>query len=282
MKKFVTYILILLPGFAFGQLFPEVDYFKGNIEKITEKKYGKEAYVSKRDSDVFKPKAFSGWRYIYQFDENSKLVKRTNYNRSTVIADYLYQREQVENKKIEREIILKNPEGQEGDYTEYENFFNAEGQIEKVNFWAFTAKKNTRELFLVEMDAKYDNGRLLSFMRHNVKEDGSFDSGEKCELFYDFSGQLIRLERKNIELNLKTIIYYSHNSKGFINSYSIDYLVGLRNGQNNQKQDIYFNCDRYGNWVKKYLIYDNKKHLEAKRIIKYYYDGFLSWQKEKE
>jgi len=226
---------------------------------------------AKRETDTMPNWAGSSWYYLRYTDPKNKKA----------FAEQL-KNIKVENKKIEREIILKNPEGQEGDYTEYENFFNAEGQIEKVNFWAFTAKKNTRELFLVEMDAKYDNGRLLSFMRHNVKEDGSFDSGEKCELFYDFSGQLIRLERKNIELNLKTIIYYSHNSKGFINSYSIDYLVGLRNGQNNQKQDIYFNCDRYGNWVKKYLIYDNKKHLEAKRIIKYYYDGFLSWQKEKE
>lgn len=222
----------------------------------------------KRDSGVFKPKTFSGWETIYQF-ENSKLVNRTSQLNGTVNADYQYQREQVGDIRTEREIIQDNAKGQKGDYIEYENFINAEGQVEKVNFWSFTAKENVRELFLVEMNAGYDKGKLMVYMRHSVKEDGEMDTGEKCSLFYDASDHLIRMERQDIASNFKTILYYYYNKRGFVNRFSIDYLVGLRNDQNTKKQDIYYKYDRQGNWTRRYWISDKKRRLEDKRKIKY-------------
>ena len=268
MKKFVVYILLLLPCFAFGQLFPKVPGFIGNIKKVTERRYGKEMNAFKHDSGVFKPKTFSGWEYIYQF-ENAKLVKRTSKINGEVNADYLYQLEQVGNRRIEREVIQDNAKAQKGDYIEYENFINAEGQVEKVNFWSFNARENSRELFLVEMNAQYDNGKLMAYTRHSVKENGELDSGEKCSLFYDSSFRLIRMERKDIASSFRTILYYYYNKRGCVNRFSIDYLVGLRNDQNTQRQDIHYKYDRRGNWIRRYWISGKKMRLEDKRKIKY-------------
>ena len=268
MNKFVVYILLLLPGYVFGQLFPRVPGFTGNIKKVTERRYGKEMNASKRDSGVFKPKTYSGWETIYHF-EDSKLVNRISQLNGQVNADYLYQYKQVGNRRIDREIIQDNAKGQKGDYIEYENFINAEGQVEKVNFWSFNARENVRELFLVEMNAGYDNGKLMDYTRHSVKENEEMDSGEKCSLFYDPSERLVRMERQDIASNFKTILYYYYNKRGFLNRFSIDYLVGLRNDQNTQKHDVYYKYDRRGNWIRRYWISDKKRRLEDKRKIKY-------------
>ena len=268
MKIFAIYILLLLPGFALGQLFPKVPDFKGNIQKITERRYGKELNATKLDSGVFNPKAFSGWEYVYQF-ENAKLVKQTNMIDGKINADYLYEREELGNRRIEREIVQDNVKEQKGNYIEYESFVNASGQVEKVNFWSFNAMDKSRELFLVEMNAEYTKGRLTAYTRHTILGNGDLDTGEKCSLIYNASDQLIRMERKDIASGLKTVLYYHYNKRGFVNRFSIDYLVGLRKDQNTQRQVINYKYDRRGNWIKRYWIADNKRRLEDKRKIKY-------------
>lgn len=235
---------------------------------MTERRYGKEMNALQRDSGVFKPKAFSGWEYVYQF-EDAKLVKRTNTINGEIDADFLYQREKIGNRRIVREVILDDVNGQKGDYIEYENFINVKGQVEKVNFWSFNDKENSRELFRIEMNAKYDNGMLLGYTRHAIKENGDMDSGETCSLIYDSTDRLIRLERKDIATGLKTILYYQYNRRGFVDLFSIDYLVGLRNDQNTQKQVIRYKYDHRGNWVRRYWMSDDEKRLEDKRRIKY-------------
>lgn len=268
MKKFVLSILLLLPVLAFGQLFPKVPDFKGNIHKVTERRYGKELSVYKQDSGVFRPKAFSGWEYVYEFDK-TLLVKRTNRINGVVNAHYLYQRQEIGNRKIEREIIQTNQFGQKGDYIEYENFINSQGQVEKVNFWSFNARDNSRELFLVEMNASYVNGRLMDYTRHMVTDNGEMDRGEQCSLIYDNAGRLVRMERHDAATGFKTILYYQYNRQGLVQRFSVDYLVGLRNDQNPHRQVINYRYDRRGNWVRRYWISDKNKRLEDKRKIKY-------------
>ncbi|HEY3373346.1 MAG TPA: hypothetical protein VGK10_21055 [Prolixibacteraceae bacterium] len=268
MKKFLAYILLLLPGFALGQLFPKLPDFRGHIQNVTERRYGKEMNATQKDSGVFKPKAFSGWEYFYQF-ENSKLAQRTSKMNGEVNANYLYQREELGNRRIEREILQDSLKGKKGDYIEYENFINERGEVERVNFWSYNARENRRDLFLVEMNAEYDHAKLMSYTRHVILANGDMDTGEKCSLFYDSSDRLVRMERKDIATGLNTILYYYYNKKGFVNRFSIDYLVGLRNDQNTQRQDIHYKYDRRGNWVKRYWVAENKKRLEDRRKIKY-------------
>lgn len=268
MKTLLT-ILLLLPVFTFAQLFPKVGDFKGNIRKVTERSYGKEMNTYKKDSGVFRPKVFSGWEYIYDFDKQGKLIKRTNRINGALDAAYRYEREDAGNRKIEREIILEDSKNRKGDYIEYENFINAQGQIEKVNYWSYDARENKRELFLVEQNAEYDKDRLISYTRHTVTETGELDSGEKCSLFYNARGWLIRIERQDIVSGFKTILYYNYNRSGSVSHFSIDYLVGLRNDQNTQKQDVYYKYDRKGNWTHRYWVADKKRRLEDKRKIKY-------------
>ncbi|MDP2114088.1 MAG: hypothetical protein Q8K69_08530 [Bacteroidota bacterium] len=269
MKKIAAYLFLLLPYFVSGQLFPKLADFNGNIEKVMERRYGKEVTLAKGDSGVFKPGKYSGWEYIYLFGENSKLLKRTSTFRKEIRAEYFYESSTIGNKRIVREITGQNRSGQEVEYIEYENFTDSAGRIQRVEFWSFNQQKNVRELFLVEKDVEYQNDQLISFTRYNIKENGDYDDGEKCDLFYDSSGRLIRIERKEIVLNYNTVLYYDYNNRGNVTRFSIDYLVGLRNYQNNQRQEYYFKYDRHGNWTKRYWIADDKKKLEAKRKIKY-------------
>jgi len=269
MKKIAFYFLLLLPSLTFGQLFPEIPHFMGNIKTVVEKRYGKELATFKKDSGVFKPGTFSGWKYIYLFDENSKLVKRTSTFQEKIRAEYFYEINTIENKRIVREITSKNEQNQAIEYIEYENITDSDGKIQEVGFWSFNQLKNKRELFLVEKNVEYKNDLLTSFTRYNINESGKPDSGEKCTLFYDASGKLIRVERKETAANFNTILYYFYDNRGFIKRFSIDYMVGLRDDQNKQRQENFFKCDRHGNWTKKYWMSGKKKILEARRKIKY-------------
>lgn len=269
MKKFAFYLLLLIPCLTSGQLLPKLADFKGNIEKVTEKRYGKEVNSAKGDSGVFKPGKYSGWKYIYLFDENSKLVKRTSTFQKKIRAEYFYESNIFGNKRVIIEITEKNEQNQAIEYIEYENITDSEGKIQEVGFWSFNQQNNKKELFLVEKDVEYKNDQLTSFTRYNIKENGDTDDGEKCGLFYDSSGRLIRIERKDNITNFNTILYYKYNRHGLVNHFSIDYMVGLRDDQNKQQQENYFKYDRRGNWTKRYWISDNKKQLEAKRKIKY-------------
>lgn len=269
MKLFAISVLFLLPCFVWAQLFPEITDFHGNITKVTERRYGKELNPTKRDSGAFKPGKYSGWRYAYLFDENLKLAKRTNSFKEKIQTEYNYLRSRVGDRIIVRETIGRYNIGKAEECREYENFTDSDGRISKVNFWLVDQKKNTRDLFQVEMNAEYKEGRLRSFTRHNVEGTGRIDSGEKCELFYDSADRLVRIERTDIESNLKTVLYYVYNNSGFLDHYSVDFLVGLPVYRNNPKQEIYYKCDNRGNWVKKYRLSGKKKLVEAKRKISY-------------
>jgi len=187
----------------------------------------------------------------------------------TEIGTYRYEREEDANRRIEREIIEDDYKNRKGDYIEYENILNADGLVEKVNFWSYDARENLKELFLVEMNAEYEQGKLVSYTRHAVMEDEELESGERCSLFYDESGKLARMERQDIVSGYKTILYYNYNKRGLVNHFTIDYLIGLRKNQNKTKQDILYKYDRRGNWTKRYWMADQKMRLGDKRKIKY-------------
>lgn len=266
---FVFAILLLEPIIGLGQLFPRVADFHGPIVQITEKRYGKEINVSGKDSGVFKPGKFSGWKFQYFFDGESNLTKRVNSFQKKILTEYTYQRLKTSDKLTKSEFIVVDVNNRIGKGVEYENFLDTQGRIRKVNFYAIDQQKKTRELFLVEQNAVYQLDKLISFTRHQVKEDGQIDVGETCELIYDKKNNLVRIIRKDIVSDLKTILNYSFNDKGFINHYSVDFMVGLPIYGKNPKQDIFYICDKRGNWVRKYYLAGKKKYVEARRIIKY-------------
>lgn len=270
MKNFLVFILLFLPCITFGQLFPKVADFKGNIEKIVEKRYGKEVNYLLFLKGKYRPGTYSGWKYTYLFDKNLNLTKRTNTFHGKVKADYLYQRDTIENRIIEREIITGNTNGHEGDYMENENFLDSRGRIEKINFWSFNAQEGVRELFQIEQNTEYREDKLLAFTRHQINQNGDTASSENCSLFYDSSGKLIRTERKDRMSGFKTVIQYFYNDKGLVSHYSLDFLMELQEyGKKNQIQDISYKYDRHGNWIRMYWKSGNKNRMEVKRVIKY-------------
>ena len=270
MKLFILSFILLMPLLSSAQLFPNIVDSHGSVDKIIEKKYGREFSTSGKDSGTFKPGKYSGWKYIYTFDDESKLVKQLNVFQNVVQSESTYQRSKKNDRiVIAREVISYTDLTKPANCIEYENFIDSHGQTIKVNYWAVDLKKNTKELFLVEDDAAYLRGKLQSFVRHNVNEKGEQDTGEQCNLRYDGLGRLIRIERKDIETDLKTVLDYSYNPRGFLDHYSVDFMVGMPTWGKNPKQDIYYKCDRQGNWTRKYWYSDKKRYLEARRSIKY-------------
>ena len=269
MKNFLVYILLILPFVTFGQLFPKVADFKDKIEKVVEIRYGREVSNAKLFSGIYHPRFYSGWKYTYLFDQNSKLLRRTNTFQGKVTADFTYQNNTNGNRVTEREIIADNLTGHKGDYTEVENLLDAQGRIEKVNYMAYNAKETSLQVYQTEQNAEYKDGKLIAFTRNQINGNGEADSGENCKLYYNSEGKLIRSERKDQASGFKTVIDYFYNNKGLLNHYSVDFLMELQEKGKSQIQDIYYKYDKHGNWVKKYWESDNKKRLETKRKISY-------------
>jgi len=212
----------------------------------------------------------SGWKYIFEFNESGKLIRRTNTYKDEIKTVCWYQSEKVDNRYIEREITGSGKDYKLGDYIEYENFIDAGGQIVQVNYYTYRAKNNLRERYLVENNTEYKDGRLISFNRQNVDANGTFRNAEKCKLQYNALGQVVKIERKNIETGLTTVLSYHYNNKGFMDHYSIDFLTGLvEYGAKSQTQEFFYEYDEQGNWTRMYLKADEKKRLQAKRKINY-------------
>jgi hypothetical protein len=269
MRKFLIYLIFLLPTLAYGQLFPELPELKGNIKKIVEKRYGKEVTNPRLIDAIFRPKAFSGGKYLYEFDEHTKLLKRTNILQGKVIADYSYERKTIDNRIVVREKMNNNENDSTGDYIEFENFIDPKGKVIKVNFWAFSEQKNNWEIFQVDQNAEYSGDRLNCFTRYQTNEKGDFSNGEKFSFFYNASGQLTQIERLNLASGFRTVIGYEYNEKGLIINSTIDFLVEIQEYKKTQIQKISYQYDSRGNWVKKYIESGDKNILEAKRKIIY-------------
>lgn len=271
MKIFAAYFLGFLPLLSFGQLFPKIPDFRDNLQEVVEIRYGKEGKSLKFWERIFRPGVLSGWEFTYQFDQNSCLQKRINTFQGKVSAEYVYQRDTTANRIVEKEINIAQTDEQAGDYLEYENFLDSSGKITKVNYTAFSAKKRSRELYQIDRDAQYSDGRLISFIRQPVNENGEISSGEKCSLFYDASGKLSRLVRKDLVSGFSTVIEYTYNQKGLPSRLSVDFLTEIQEyGKKDQIQDILFKYDSRGNWIRKYWKSDDKYLLESKRKIKYH------------
>jgi len=268
MKKIAAHLFLLLPFLASGQLFPKLNDFNGKIEKVVEKQYGKEINPSKRDSGLFRPGKFSGRKNTYLFDGNSKLARISNTFMGKTIAEHSFESRTEGSKRTDRETTKRRDSGQT-EYIEYENFTDAAGKVQNVNFWTFDVERNTRVLYLIEKEAEYKNEQLVSFQRYNINANGNTAGGETVRLSYNLLGQLTRIERKEMDVDIKTVLNYYYNEKGFVDRCSIDFLADLQEPGKTQFQDIYFKYDRHGNWTKKYWMDGKKKRIEAKRTIKY-------------
>lgn len=269
MKKFVVYILLLLPCFAFGQLFPNVPDFRGNIKKVVEKRYGKEFNPWRKDSVSYNPGVYSGWKYTYLFDKKSKLTKRINTFQGKVQSECDYKTTTTASSVLKTETTRDYTSGVKESVVEYENFTDATGRIQKANSWSKNSATGTKELFLVEDNAVYNQKKLISFTRHSLEPNGTAASEEECKLQYNSFGRLTRIDRKDISSGFTTGIQYHYNTRGLVDHYSIDLLTEVQEYGKTQILDVYFKYDRRGNWTRMYRKSAKKIQLEARRKIYY-------------
>jgi len=270
MKIITVYFLILIPCITFGQLYPIVPQFRGDIKKVIEKRYGQEYNPWRKDSGSYKPGVLSGWKYIYLFDKTSGLSKRIATRKGIIQNTCLYLTKTDGNRKIIQEKTKDYISDQKEYILEYENFLDKDGKIRKVNFWEQISPESSKELFLYETNAEYNSNKLTSFTRYNISATGDTASGEKCLLNYESSGRLKRIDRKDISSGFTTSIQYYFNGRGLIEHYSIDLMTEIQEYGRRQIQDIYFKYDNRGNWTRMYRKIGRKNNLEAKRTIRYY------------
>jgi len=269
MKIILVYLFFLIPFCTFGQLFPEEPVFRGKVKKVVEKRYGKEFNPWRKDSGSYKPGVFSGWKYTYQFDNNSQLSQRIITSNKKIQKTYSYLIKTDGNRKIVQEKTKDYISGQKEYLLEYENFINENGKIVKVDFREQLSPESSKELFMIETDVEYNKDKITTFTRYNVSS-GDTAAGEKCILSYNSLGRLKRIDRKDISSGFTTTIQYYYNGKGQIIHYSIDLLSEIQEFGKQQIQHIYFKYDNRGNWTQMYRKSGKKINLEAKRTIRYY------------
>lgn len=288
-------LIILIPTISFGQLFPSIEYFNGEIEKVVDKQYGKEVYLFNRWTGVYLSRCYSGWKYVYQLDSNGKLESRINSYKGKLRADYIYKYDSTANVAYEREIVNDTVNNNKGNYIEDEYILDLNGKIEKVNIWSFDASDSSKRIFVVEKDINYDSaGNVISYYRHGFDFKGNELTGELYVIHYDSLSRVVAVEEKAIDE--KTILVesdnniqtfedvpisepellkkwiYKYNSKGQIVTYTIEYYGELYRASSGGGQDykLFFKYDNKNNWTKMYKqLGDSKKSLRAKRRIKY-------------
>lgn len=307
MKKILQHLtLILIPSISFGQLFPSVSDFNGDITKVIELNYGREIYLFNRWTGINIPRCYSGWKYVYYFDEYKRLNRRVNTFKGKIRADYIYEYDSTENITIEREIVNEPFGNDKGNYVEDEYIFNSNGQIEKVNIWSFHAIDSSKEIIVVEKNIKRDSiNKITSYYRYGFDKDGEEINGVLYVLYYDSLARVIRIEERDIEKKTKSIEFdnqtktlreipnskpeklkqisisksellrqwlYEYNSKGQTILYAINYYGELNKASSNGAKvyKLFFKYDENNNWIKMYKqVGTSKKRLAAKRKIRY-------------
>lgn len=294
-RKFFFQIIFLIPTIAFGQLFPSVPDFNDGIEKVVEKRYGREIYLFNKWKEIHLPGFYSGWKYVYHLDKNGKLKRRINKYRGQLRADYIYEYDSVQNVTRKREIINDTINSNKGNYIEDQYMFYLEGEIEKVIVWSFNYSKKLKNILVVEEDIKYDSqGNIVSYLRVTFNNKGEISDRKLYIISYDFLSRVTVIEEKAV--GKKTIIVkskygfqdfkdiliskpevlrkwlYEYNSEGQLITSTTKYYGELYKADSNGGQDykLFFKYDTNDNWIKMYeKLGDTKKRLIAKRKIKY-------------
>lgn len=284
-----------MPTISFGQLFPLIEDFNGEIETVVEKRYGKELYLFNKRIRIYLPGCYSGWKYVYHLDTNGRLERRVNSFKGELRADYIYKYDSMEKTIREREIVNDIVANQKGDYIEDEYILDSEGKIERVNIWSLQSSDNSKRIIVVQKNIKYDSiNNITSYYRQGYDGAGKAINGELYEIHYDSLSRVIAVEKKAVdektilvesknqtltfedapisepELLIKWI--YKYNSKGQLITYTIEYFGELYKSGSNRGQDykLFFKYDNKNNWVRMYKqLGDSKKRLEAKRKIEY-------------
>lgn len=294
-RYIISLLIILIPTISFGQLFPSISNFNGEIEKVVEIRYGKKMYLFNRWTGIYLPRCSSGWKYVYHLDNNGRLERRINLFKGELRADNIYNYDSTEKVIHEREIVNDTVNDHKGDYIEDEYILDSEGKINKVNIWSFQSSDCSKKIIVVEKDIQYDSlNNITSYYRHGYDINGKEIIGQLYVMHYDSLSRVIAVEEKAINQNtiivksdnhtqsFKTVPIsepellkkwiYKYNSKGQLVSYTIKYFGEVYKSSPDGVEDykLSFKYDNKNNWIKMYKQWGNsKKRLEAKRRIRY-------------
>lgn len=295
----VFVIGVIIPLRVNGQLFPETEKLQGKVSSIKEKYYVRTTYnfLGIRIFPYklgYRPKAFSGWKYEYYYDDHNKLIKELRTKRGKLALEYIHSEDTLGGRILKRETYLRCQNVEEiGNYSEYESLIGPENLINRVNYWSNQAKSDNKELYIIESNTLYNNGLLSYYTREGVRSDGSIYHLQTYKIYYDTLNRVSLIEEWNDGFKLKEmeaplsgttseiiadttmmvrkVWRFIYNLNGQLEASLFEYVNNPDTRYGDFKNyELSYLYDKQGNWIERYRKYDDsERRLEAKRKIVY-------------
>jgi len=294
MLVFVTGVIV--PIGMNGQLFPETEKLQGKVLRIKEKYYGRmiHHFMGIRIFPYklgYRPKAYSGWKYEYFYDEQNKLIKEIRTAKGKLISKYAFSEDTLGNSIFKRETNLKSKvEDNVVFCTEY--VLRQNNEVENVNYWHYSSQRDEKYLNTFESDTRYEHGLLTHYVRYGVRKDGSIYPSETYEIYYDSLNRVSLIEEwddgyklKEMEaplsgttseivrdsaIKVRKVWKFTYDANGLLDKRYTERVNTPDKIRDFDKYEISYEYDKHGNWIERYIRYDDgERRLEVKRKIVY-------------
>ena len=298
MKSLLLILFITTPIASLCQLLPEVEVYRGNIDKVVQKKYAKVSSViinpNGSQTTIGGSLKYTGLKTTMNFDSNTNLIRKELKWRKLLAGIEYYERDTIGNKaylrtSYDKKGSIKNPEKKNiKEYT-----LNEFKQPYKYKNYFITSIEDSNQIITIDYEGVYKNGNLISFkhVELNFKLDTLFKS--TAQINYNDSGQVTEIiersngtysyYKKNIspgENKIKTIqtkeprvlrkYSYTYDTKGNLAENKIEMFAVYTDDEENINTTYTYEYDKFNNWTVRYKQKENQpKLLDAKQKIKY-------------
>lgn len=221
--------------------------------------------------------SFSKWKTVLFFDREGFLLRKINYYKNKMRADYRYEYSisdtLLEIKEKEHLNINNNPEG----YTVYKYYYNPMKQCHR--FEIYISSRGLENLFVFGDNFKYKENQLQSYERCTYGMNRTefvtkyvyiYDDNQRTEQRYEISGDLVfsdGCKSTSIYQNGK-LVNYIHECDGEHGAFTG--VVSWSKEKMNKVHIRYSNFDRRGNWTRSHFVTEKGKVFRSKRKIEYW------------
>jgi hypothetical protein len=149
-------------------------------------------------------------------------------------------------------------------------YYDSQKRIVRYEYY----KENCLTPMIVELNAKYENMRIMQYDRIFISNDTSVI--EKYSFDY-LDNKIIVKKTDNKQISSETIVIKLDKNGNWIDKI-VDYnnpkcvLGGIRPYSRNRpdKYEIKFKYDKFGNWIQSYFVTIFGRHKRDERVIKYH------------
>jgi hypothetical protein len=227
-----------------------------------------------RGVKIITEKSFSKWKTVSFFDDKGFLLRKVNYYKNEIRADYRYEYSisdtLLEIKLKEYQNINNNPE----EYFAHKYYYNLSKQCHR--FEVYSSLRDLEKPFVWGDNFIYQDNQFQSYERHTYTNETEFtqivynyEENQRTEQWYYI------LEDSIVKEKCVSISLYQGGKL-------IDFIRKCTDGQSivsgevcwdkdcNKVHIQYSNFDKRGNWTKSYFITEKGKVFRSTREIEYW------------